>query len=233
MTVYGYARISTKRQSLTRQITNILKAHPEIDPKNLIQEKATGTTLNRPNFQKLMKKLKTGDTLVFDSVSRMSRNAEEGFQLYEDLFRAGINLEFIREPYINSDHYRQALSVSLPKLENSELQPLMDGLEKTLLLLAKRQFKEAFGQAEKEVKDLSQRTREGMRASGASEKISKALAGKPRHIPKAEETKALILKHSKDFNGTLKDSELLKLVPCSRNSYYAYKRELKNEKVAE
>lgn len=64
-----------------------------------------------------MKILKRGDTVIFDSVSRMSRNAEEGFQLYMELLEKGINLEFINEPYINTDYYKkmQAQTVAIAK----------------------------------------------------------------------------------------------------------------------
>lgn len=64
-----------------------------------------------------MKILKRGDTVIFDSVSRMSRNAEEGFQLYMELLEKGINLEFINEPHINTDYYKkmQAQTVAIAK----------------------------------------------------------------------------------------------------------------------
>lgn len=44
---------------------------------------------------------------------------------------------------------------------------------------------------------------------------------------KSKEAKALIIKYSKDFDGTLSDIEVIKLVGISRNSYYLYKKELK------
>ncbi len=45
---------------------------------------------------------------------------------------------------------------------------------------------------------------------------------------KSIECKAIILKHSKDFGGSLEDSDVIKLCGCSSNSYYKYKRGLKN-----
>ena len=39
----------------------------------------------------------------------MSRNAEEGFQLYEELFNLGIDLVFLKEQHINTDTYKKAL----------------------------------------------------------------------------------------------------------------------------
>ena len=47
------------------------------------------------------------------------------------------------------------------------------------------------------------------------------------------EPKEIILKHSKDFYGSLNDSECMKLTGLSRNTYYKYKRELKNQKFFE
>ena len=63
----------------------------------------------RPEWQKLYKKVKDGDTIIFDSVSRMSRNAEEGFAVYKELYARGVNLIFLKEPHINTEVYKNAL----------------------------------------------------------------------------------------------------------------------------
>ena len=97
--IYGYCRVSTKHQRITRQVTNITELYPNA---TLIKEFYTGTTQNRPLWDKLMKQIRTGDTIVFDSVSRMSRNAEEGFKDYKLLYESGISLVFINEPLINT-----------------------------------------------------------------------------------------------------------------------------------
>lgn len=44
---------------------------------------------------------------------------------------------------------------------------------------------------------------------------------------KEKEVKPLIIKYSKDFEGTLSDKEVMKLVGISRNTFYTYKKELK------
>ncbi len=82
MKTYGYARVSTKTQSIERQIRNILDQFPEAE---IRQEAYTGTKLDRPVWTKLYEELETGDTIVFDSVSRMSRDARDGFALYKEL----------------------------------------------------------------------------------------------------------------------------------------------------
>ena len=76
----------------------------------MVKETYTGTKLEgRKEFENLLKIIKEGDTLIFDSVSRMSRNSEEGCNLYEELFNKGINLIFLKEGYINTEMYRKAL----------------------------------------------------------------------------------------------------------------------------
>ena len=105
--VYGYCRISTKQQSIERQIRNITAAYPTA---HILQEAYTGTKMDRPDWQKLIKRIKAGDTIVFDSVSRMSRNATEGFECYEELFNRRINLVFLKEPHISTQVYKKALS---------------------------------------------------------------------------------------------------------------------------
>ena len=96
--IYGYCRVSTKSQKLERQIDNISKAYPTAI---LFKEKFTGTKIDgREEFNKLLSKVKAGDTIVFDSVSRMSRNAEDGIKLYFELFEKGINLVFLKKALI-------------------------------------------------------------------------------------------------------------------------------------
>ena len=110
MNIYGYCRISTAKQSIDRQIRNIKAEYPTA---HIVQEAYTGTSIFRPEWLKLYRILKSGDTVVFDSVSRMSRNAEEGFALYEDLYHKGIRLVFLKEHHIDTETYKKALSGSI------------------------------------------------------------------------------------------------------------------------
>ena len=97
--VIGYCRVSTQHQKITRQVSNINEVYPEA---LMIKEFYTGTTQERPLWEKLMGTIQSGDTIVFDSVSRMSRNSEEGFKDYKKLYEMGVNLEFLNEPLINT-----------------------------------------------------------------------------------------------------------------------------------
>lgn len=236
--VYGYARISTMKQKLERQIDNIKQAYPDAV---IITEAYTGTKIDRPAFTKLVQQLQEGDTLVFDEVSRMSRNAAEGFSLYRDLYEKGINLVFLKEPHINSSVYKAALEKHVDLTVDTGRKAIdryIDGqgklLNDLLLDLAKEQIEIAFDAAQAEVDYLHQRTSEGVRKAQAAGKQvgraegSSAGAGFTEYA-KAKAAKEVIRKHNRDFGGNLTDAETIKLAGCARGSFYKYKRELKAE----
>ncbi len=226
MAVYGYCRISRATQSIDRQIRNI----SEFDSSaKLYKEAFTGTTQDRPEWQKLRKKLKQGDTVIFDSVSRMSRNAEEGFAEYESLYNSGINLVFIKEPHINTETYKAAMTKSIP-MTGTKVDLILNGVNAFLLELAKDQIRLAFDQAEKEVTDLHKRTAEGMQTAKNNGRQIGRRQGAEIVTKKSIEAKKLILKHSLDFGGSLTDKEVMQMIGgIARNTFYKYKRELKAE----
>ena len=230
--IYGYARVSTPHQKLERQITNILNLYPKAQ---IFREYFTGTTQSRPIWDKLINLVQAGDTIVFDSVSRMSRNATEGFEDYKKLYDMGITLIFLNEPLINTSVYENSksnlLSINI-ETGNQAVDDFFKGnvqlINNFLMALAEEQIKAAFEQSEKEVNDLHTRISQGMREAknkGAHIGLPK---GSKLTTKKSLECKAIIQKHSKDFGGSLEDPDVIKLCGCSRNSYYKYKREIKN-----
>ncbi len=94
--------------------------------------------------------------------------------------------------------------------------------------LAEEQIKAAFDQSEKEVTDLHSRISQGMRESRRAGKKIGLTKGTILVTKKSVACKAIILKHSKDFGGSLDDPDVMKLCGCARNSYYKFKRELKS-----
>lgn len=223
MEIYGYCRISTKKQSIQRQIDNI-KSYNE--NAIILEEQFTGTKIEgRKIFNKLISKVKEGDTIIFDSVSRMSRNAEEGFKLYKDLYDKGVNLVFLKEQHINTNTYKKALETNI-SMTNTNIDFILEGINKFLMSLAEEQIKIAFDQSEKEVKDLQQRTKEGLRVAKANGKQIGRKEGDKLVTKKSIKAKEDIQKYSKDFKGTLKDTEVMKLTGIARNTYYKYKKEL-------
>ena len=116
MAIYGYGRISRKTQNIQRQVRNILSAFPTAE---MYLEAFTGTKFfGRKEFDKILKKVKPKDTIVFDEVSRMSRNAEEGVAQYFELFDMGVDLVFLKERYIDTSVYRKAIEESIQSTGN-------------------------------------------------------------------------------------------------------------------
>lgn len=223
MRIFGYVRISTAKQSMERQIRNIKSAYPDAV---ILQEIYTGTTTDRRGWTKLVKSAQNGDTIVFDSISRMSRNAAEGFVIYQALYNRGVSLVFLKEPHINTDTYRKALENTVP-LTNTAVDFILEGVNRYLLELAREQIRIAFDQAEKEVTDLHQRTREGIETARLNGKQIGQRTGARLTTKKSILAKEIILRHSGDFGGSLNDTDTMKLAGISRNTYYKYKSELK------
>ncbi len=234
--VYGYCRISTMKQNIQRQIDNIKREYPNA---TIITEEYTGTTTARPNLGKLLKNIHAGDTIIFDEVSRMSRNAEEGVKLYEELYNQGVNLIFIKEPHINTSVYRDKLEKQIEKLNTTGskatdklLDSIMGALHEYTIDLAKEQIEIAFRTAQAEVDFLHQRTSEGVRRAQAEGKQVGIVKGTKLVTKKSLEMKEQIKKLSNDFQGHNSDSEVMKITGLARNTYYKYKRELKEEQTA-
>lgn len=230
--VYGYARISRPTQNIERQIRNIKEYDSTV---KVYAEAYTGTKSNRPEWIKLLKtvteQINKGEkdiTIIFDSVSRMSRNAEEGVKQYEELYNMGVSLVFLKEPHINTTVYKDSLKQQLALTGNKIADEYIKATNNVLMILAKKQVELAFEQAEKEVQDLHKRTSEGLQTAKLKGKQVGRKQGTTVETEKAKKAKQIILKHAIDFGGSLTDKEVMQMIGgIARNSYYKYKRELK------
>lgn len=220
---FGYVRVSTPRQNPERQKRNILSEYPNAV---MFEDTYTGTTMERPQWEKLMKKVRPGDVIVFDSVSRMSRNAEDGYKTYQELFQKGVNLVFIKEPMINTTVYRENLTKTLPRTDTAT-DFIIEGIERFMQALAEEQIRIAFEQSQSEVYQLRQRTKEGMLTKKEHGVHIGRPKGSKRESDKAIRCKKAILSMSKDFGGDRSDKEIAEIVDVSLNSFYKYKKELK------
>lgn len=72
---YGYIRVSTKEQNELRQVLALREAG--IADRNIFLDKQSGKDFERQNYKKLMRKIKSGDTLVIKSIDRLGRNYDE------------------------------------------------------------------------------------------------------------------------------------------------------------
>ena len=240
---YGYVRVSTKKQNIDRQVCNISTVCPDAV---IYSEKMTGTTCDRPQVNKLLATVKPGDTIYFDSVSRMSRNAEEGFKIYDKLYDIGVNLVFLNEPHINTDSYKKAFNTiecvsTGDRATDSLVNGIMSAVNTFLKAKVQEDIKQAFMQSEKEVQDIRKRVSQGLRESKKKGTILGHRSGTTVTHSTEEPIKALIVKYSKDFDGHNNDKDLLAIINSkqiivkdktiqahiSRNTLYKYKKELK------
>jgi len=225
---YGYGRISTKRQSIDRQIRNILAAYPDAI---IFKEVFTGTKFyGRKELDKLLRVVKAGDRIIFDSVSRFARDSDRGVALYFELYDKQISLVFLKEPHINTEVYREALQRQVV-LTGEDVDYILEGVNQYLHKLAEKQIRIAFEQAEKEVEDLHKRTAEGLVTAKLEGKQVGGIKGKKLNVKKAIAAKSKIEELSKDFDGTLNDIDLMAVVGVSRNTFYKYKREILIERA--
>ncbi len=228
MAIYGYCRVSTPRQNMERQVRNVRKQYPEAV---ILCEVYTGSkTIERKKWQYLMRIVKPDDTIVFDSVSRMSRSPDEGFEDYQRLYEKGINLVFMKEPHIDTDVYKKALNNTVA-LTGTKADIILKAVNEYLMVLAKEQIYLAFEQAGKELEDLHQKTKEGIETARLNGKQIGLPKGTKLVTSKSLRAKKEIIKYSKEFDGSLNDTECIKLIGISRNTFYKYKRELHEERV--
>lgn len=231
MCIYGYARISTKKQNIERQIRNILLEYPTA---KIYQEVYTGTKFqSREILKKLINEVKEGDTIVFDSVSRMSRNAKDGIKQYFELYEQGINLVFLKERYIDTDTFKRSVAETIGETGNEIADIYIGATNKVIRILASKQIEKAFEQAQKEVDDLQQRTREGIETARRNGKLigGSVTKGKRKNTKLSIESKEKILKHSKSFGGTMTNKELMDYCRISEPTLLKYKKEIRSDLI--
>lgn len=229
--VIGVVRVSTKNQHTDRQEYNILKIYPNAKIIKIIYSGAK--VIGQKDFDKTMKQLQKGDLLVFDAVTRMSRNTNKGVALYEDLFKRGVDIEFLKDPLINTSVYRQTMDnqIQLQSQTGDEAtDTFVNSMIKIIndynLALARKQVIEAFKQAQKELENIQQNTKDGMDLAKRNGKRIGTPKGTILTTKKSIEIKKVMLKHCEDFGGTLNDIECMNLTGVARNTFYKYKKEL-------
>ena len=233
--IVGYARISTPKQTLRRQIENLKTAYPDIV---IVSEVFTGSTDNRPKWKKLLRQCRAGivEKLVFDEVSRFSRNAEEAIVEYKELYSLGIELEFLKEPHINSSIYRDAserkIEIATDQMDDETAQlinAVIGGLNEYLLSVAEKQIYLAFERAQKERELLSQRTSEGLRqAKLMGSKVGRQ-PGQKLVTKKSKRAKKVIRKYYKIFGGPLTATECISISQVTKSTFYRYLKEMREE----
>ncbi|PRD06935.1 integrase [Bacillus sp. MYb56] len=139
---FGYVRVSSKDQNEERQIQNMKDLG--IEDRDIFIDKESGKNMERENYQMLKRLVRTGDTIVFDSLTRLGRNMNDTLEEFRYYEKHKVNLQFIKEPYINVNYTGEST--------NDVIQSAIQ--KATLTILS------AF--AEKERIDIKQRQAEGI-----------------------------------------------------------------------
>ncbi|WLR42519.1 recombinase family protein [Bacillus carboniphilus] len=100
--IIGYARVSSQSQNLDRQVEDLKKHGCE----HIVQEKISGKNFDRPEYKKMRKKLRFGDTLVVHDLSRFGRNKQEIIQEWESLIEDSIDIVVLNLPVLNTAQYK-------------------------------------------------------------------------------------------------------------------------------
>ncbi len=102
MKKYGYIRVSTKEQNPERQIIALAKC--EIPMKNIYSDQVSGKDFFRPQYRKLLARLRRGDLLVIKSIDRLGRNYGEILEQWRKITKEiGADIQVIDMPLLNTD----------------------------------------------------------------------------------------------------------------------------------
>jgi DNA invertase Pin-like site-specific DNA recombinase len=139
---FGYVRVSSKDQNEERQIENMKCLG--IEDRDIFIDKQSGKNMKRENYQMLKRLARTGDTIIFDSLTRLGRSMNDVLEEFRYYEQQQINLQFIKEPFINVNYSGEST--------NDIIQQAVQ--KATLTILS------AF--AEKKRNDIKQRQAEGI-----------------------------------------------------------------------
>ncbi len=96
--ILGYARVSTEGQNLSRQLDQLTAANCE----RIYQEKVTGAKKERPELDKMLDNLRSGDTIIISELTRLSRSTRDLFQLVDMIEKKGANIKSLKETWVDT-----------------------------------------------------------------------------------------------------------------------------------
>ena len=94
----GYARVSTEEQNLDRQLDSLKEAGCE----KIFREKITGTKKERPELDRLMEQLRSGDLIIISDLTRLSRSVKDLFSLVDQIEKKGANIKSLKESWMDT-----------------------------------------------------------------------------------------------------------------------------------
>jgi DNA invertase Pin-like site-specific DNA recombinase len=193
--IYGYCRVSTKQQSLKRQMDSLINFG--INKRFIFSDKYTGKTLDRDGLNELLSLLKSNDTIVIKEIDRLGRNRKETKELIMKFINEDIKIVCLDMPYLKE--------FIINKIKENEgfMEIMANALLDVILEVA-----------EQERKKIIKRTSEG-RKKAISEGVK--FGRKPK--VSLEEFKKY---YEKFLKREMKAIEIQKELRISKQSYYNY-----------
>lgn len=205
---FGYARVSTKEQDLTRQITALENAKCD----KIYHDKKSGKNMNRDELNKLLSMIRKNDTIVVTDIDRLGRNFKEVTKVYTDLKDMGVNIVVLNQSLLN-----YSPNDSKDEIINVVVVPLLIYL------------------AERERTTLIERIQDGIKnlpvdeiGKKYSRKTGRFVGRPPKAISLSKEETAML---QRVRNNELSVTGFCKYMHISRASYYKYYKNYKLEEI--
>lgn len=205
---FGYARVSTKGQDLTRQITALENAKCD----EIYYDKKSGKDMNRDELNKLLSRIRKNDTIVVTDIDRLGRNFKEVTKVYTDLKDMGVNIVVLNQSLLN-----YSPNDSKDEIINVVVVPLLIYL------------------AERERTTLIERIQDGIKnlpvdeiGKKYSRKTGRCVGRPSKAISLSKEETAML---QRVRNKELSVTGFCKYMHISRASYYKYYKNYKLEEI--
>ena len=113
--IYGYVRVSSQEQNEDRQL--IAMSEAGVERANIFIDKQSGKDFDRPNYKRLIKRLRTGDTLFIKSIDRLGRNYEEIQNQWRIITKdKGVDMVVIDMPLLDTRNHKNLLGTFISDL---------------------------------------------------------------------------------------------------------------------
>ena len=205
---FGYARVSTKGQDLTRQITALENAKCD----EIYYDKKSGKDMNRDELNKLLSTIRKNDTIVVTDIDRLGRNFTEISDLYDRLKKMGVSIVVLNQSLLN-----YSPNDSKDEIINVVVVPLLIYL------------------AERERTTLIERIQDGIKnlpvdeiGKKYSRKTGRCVGRPSKAISLSKEETAML---QRVRNKELSVTGFCKYMHISRASYYKYYKNYKLEEI--
>lgn len=96
----GYARVSTEGQNLDRQVDALVRQN--VDRRSIYTEKMTGTKRERPELNRMLEELQTGDVVIITDLTRISRSTRDLLEIVDKICKKGASIKSLKDTWLDT-----------------------------------------------------------------------------------------------------------------------------------